>query len=158
MRIQVNPVKTFSELLKGVRETTLMAFRYQDVPFEQVIERLSPERFLNRLPLVHIMFALQNAPAAYRSFNGLHVEHVVGTEQRVRTDIEVHAYEDDAIIRIDWSYNRDLFDRWRIEQMARHYLRLLEIVTCHSNESLDNIEFLDSQELTSLLDGFCANE
>ena len=40
---------------------------------------------------------------------------------RVRFDLEVHAFECDGGVELFWLYNRDLFDRWRVEQMARHY-------------------------------------
>lgn len=51
---------------------------------------------------------------------GLEIEPVSDDEFRVRFDLEVNAYERNGRIELFWIYNRDLFDRWRMEQMARH--------------------------------------
>jgi non-ribosomal peptide synthetase component F len=42
--------------------------------------------------------------------------------------LEVHGWEREGKIIFSWLYNRDLFDGWRIEQMVRHYVRVLEEV------------------------------
>jgi non-ribosomal peptide synthetase component F len=41
---------------------TLAAYQHQDVPFEQIIEILQPQRSFNRAPLYQVEFVLQNAP------------------------------------------------------------------------------------------------
>ncbi len=123
MRVRVQPRESFRELLGQVRRTALEAYQHQDVPFERLVEELSPERSLNTTPVFQVIFALQNAPWEPQQLKGLQVEPVRGDERQVRFDLEVHAFEQGGEIGILWLYNRDLFDGWRMEQLARQYVR-----------------------------------
>ncbi|MFL5280789.1 MAG: amino acid adenylation domain-containing protein, partial [Rhodopila sp.] len=121
MRVQIAPDATFASLLADVRRTTLDAYHHQDVPFERLVEELSPERRLNMSPLFQVWFALQNAPLQPQHISDLDVVPIGSGDLRVRFDIELHASERDGAVHLDWLYNRDLFDRPRIERMARHF-------------------------------------
>jgi amino acid adenylation domain-containing protein len=151
MRVQVNEDKSVGELVAEARRVALEAYQHQDVPFERVVEELSPERSLNTTPIFQVLFALQNAPWAPERIKGLEVELVVGDELRVRFDLEVHVWESEDQIELSWLYNRDLFDRWRMEQMARHYLRVLEAMIADARQQICSIELLTAQERRQIL-------
>jgi hypothetical protein len=150
MRLQVKEEMSFQELLRTVRKTALEAYSHQDVPFERLVEELNPERTLSRSSVVQVGFALQNAPRVEPRMRGLEVTPIARSALQVHIDLEVYALEQSGEIRFNWVYNRDLFDRWRIEQMARHYLRILEIVSTNPTLLTQDIQFLDQTDLDIL--------
>src|SRR5215831_14584165 len=146
MRLRVKGGMSFRELLGGVRETALGAYRHQDIPFERLVEELNPERSLSRSPVYQVFFDLQNAPRVERELKGLEIVGMRGDELRVRFDLEVHAVEQSGEIGFSWVYNRDLFDRWRMEQMARQYVRVLEAMIAETDSSVWKLSLLNEAE------------
>ncbi|WP_230599212.1 condensation domain-containing protein, partial [Xanthomonas albilineans] len=55
LRIDLRGAPTVADLLAQVRSTALAAQDHQDVPFEQVIEALNPERSLSAHPVFQVM-------------------------------------------------------------------------------------------------------
>ena len=64
IRSELTPQQTFGDYLAQLRQTVLMAQEHQDVPFEQVVEHLAPERDLSRTPLFQVAFVMQNSERA----------------------------------------------------------------------------------------------
>ncbi|HEY6351461.1 MAG TPA: non-ribosomal peptide synthase/polyketide synthase [Candidatus Angelobacter sp.] len=158
MRVGVNPKASFSELLGQVREMALEAYRHQDLPFERLVEELSPQRSLSRTPVFQVTFALQNASMEAQRLKGLEIEPVGTEEMRVRFDMEVHAFERSGGLEIYWVYNLDLFDRWRMEQMARHYERLLEAVVEAPEKAIRDLAMLSASETQQLVGEWSGGE
>lgn len=151
MRMQIHKEETFLEFLAGVRQSALEAYLHQDVPFEKLVEELSPQRSLNVTPIFQVLFAMQNAPVSVHRLQNLAFEPVRGGHSTVRTDLEVHAYEHSGQITFYWLYKRDLFDRWRIEQMSRHYVRMLELVLANPDWPVHQFDPLTAAEKHQIL-------
>jgi pristinamycin I synthase-3/4 len=138
--------------LGEVRRTALEAYEHQDVPFERLVDELSPQRSLDRTPLFQVLFALQNVPEQAPTIGQLEVKRLVAHDLRVRFDLEVHAFEQGGRTTIFWLYNKDLFDQWRVEQMAEHYLRILEVVASNPDHVIGQIDLLSGEEHKQIIE------
>jgi amino acid adenylation domain-containing protein len=153
MRLRVKPEMKFGELLEEVKRTALEAYQHQDVPFERLVEEFSPERSLDTTPIFQVVFTTQNAPWGKEWVKGLTAEPVWGDELRVRYDLEVGSWEEeDGELFMYWLYSRDLFERWRIEQMGRHYLRIIEAVISNPERQIADLELLADEERRQILE------
>src|ERR1700735_5669784 len=71
LRADVGGDPSLHEVIARVREGDLAAFAHQDLPFEQLVEDLAPERSLGRNPLFQVMVIMQNAPRRAWQLPGL---------------------------------------------------------------------------------------
>ncbi len=62
LRIDVQAHSRVDQLLEHIKASTLDAYSHQDLPFEQVVEALQPERSLGHSPLFQAMLVLGNTP------------------------------------------------------------------------------------------------
>ncbi len=129
MRTDLSGDISFIELLNRVRETTISAYQYQDLPFEKLVEVLQPPRSLSYSPLFQVMFVLHNTPEATISLNGLEVERLdlssLRTITNAKSDLALSVLEHSGELRCKLNYRADLFDTATIERMAGHLKALL---------------------------------
>src|SRR5690606_36219616 len=62
LRSNVEKEMSFESFLGNIKNATLDAYAHQDVPFEQVVNSVDPERDPGRNPLFQTLFMLLNTP------------------------------------------------------------------------------------------------
>jgi amino acid adenylation domain-containing protein len=154
MRTNVADNPTFKDLAARVREAAFSAYDHQDLPFEQVVEELKPERDMGRNPVFQVVFAVQNAPREELVLPGLHIEGVPIGGGSTRFDIEVHFWEVSDGLLCRCFYNTDLFERITIERMLGHFERLLGAAMANPETHIDDLPLLDEEERHLVLDTF----
>ncbi|MBO1348050.1 MAG: amino acid adenylation domain-containing protein [Hormoscilla sp. GUM202] len=82
---------SFVELLHRVRQTSLDAYNNQDLPFEQLVSALQPERSLSHSPIFQVMFALQNAPMEPLDLPGVTFKWLQMESAKAKFDITLSA-------------------------------------------------------------------
>ncbi len=115
----------FLTLLERVREVVLGAYRYQDVPFERLLEELQVERQLSRSPLFQVLFNMITLPEMRLDLEGLRVEPLGAPETPAKFDFTLYVEERNGEIACDLLYNADLFERERMEAFLAQYLHVL---------------------------------
>ena len=151
MRAELSGDISFDDLLISVKEAALGAYAHQDLPFEQLVEALEPERSLSHSPLFQVMLAVQNAPREKLELEGLTLTPVKVELKSARFDITVLVKDIEQGVMATIEYNTDLFDAVTIERILSHYHRLLDSVATNASQRLGEIVLLDEQEREHLL-------
>ena len=135
---------TFRQLLGRVRQAALDAFTNQDLPFEHLVSILQPERDPSRNPLFQVL--LQISPSAKLKFHGLAItpfEFDKGTSQ---FDLSFHLFEEEGSLKGFIEYDTDLFESYRIKQMAAHLDSLLLGIVADPDQTIAELPLLTEQE------------
>ncbi len=142
---------SFLELLNQVRQVALDAYAHQDVPFEQLVEALQPERNLSHSPLFQVMFALQNAPMGKLELPGLTITPLERRTLTSKFDLFLSMEETEQGLRGEWEYNTDLFERATITRMIRHFQTLLEAILTAPEQRVGQLHFMTEPERHQIL-------
>jgi len=152
LRITLTSQTSLSDLLNTVRDTMLDALENQDVPFEQLIHAVKPERTTDRTPLFQVLFNFQHLAAPALELKGVTSTPVYPALSKVRYELEVHVNVVGPAMSVVWLYNRVLFDRWRIEQMGAHLERVLAQITDGRAKRVGDISLLDAEDRRGILE------
>ncbi|MFJ3671347.1 amino acid adenylation domain-containing protein [Streptomyces sp. NPDC090106] len=131
---------TFTELLRRTRESALDAYAHQDLPYARLVEELSPQRDLGRVPLAPVMFQLLNTPVETVRLKGLRAERLDIASATTRFDLECHLVDRDGPLTGHLVYRTDLFAPERVEAMARRFQHLLSSVAMRPDTRLADLD------------------
>ncbi|MCH7345994.1 AMP-binding protein, partial [Pelomonas sp. CA6] len=112
-------------LLAQVRDCVLQAQAHQDLPFEQVVEAVRPQRSLSHSPVFQLMFAWQNTPAQRPALGGLTVEPLASVSRGAKLDLVLDLEEGEGRVRGRIGYASALFDRATVQRHAQYLQALL---------------------------------
>ncbi|NVZ39569.1 amino acid adenylation domain-containing protein, partial [Pseudomonas sp. 21615526] len=151
LRAEVVGEQPFSVLLDQVRQAALGAQDHQDLPFEQLVEALHPQRSLSHAPLFQVMFNHQRMAAAGTGalalqLPGLSIEGVAWENRTAQFDLTLETYESDDGIAAALTYATDLFDALTIERLARHWQTLLQGIVEQPHARVGELPLLDVAE------------
>ncbi|WP_037891926.1 condensation domain-containing protein, partial [Streptomyces viridochromogenes] len=157
VRTDLSGDPTFRDVLARVRERNLEALAHQDVPFERLVEELSPSRSLARHPLFQVMLTLQNLESATvdlpRAQAQTSVPATSGSATAVsKFDLDLAAgetYDEDgnpAGLRAALRATVDLFDAPSAAAIAERWVRVLEQVTTAPELRLHAVDVLTEPE------------
>jgi amino acid adenylation domain-containing protein len=138
LRTDLSGKPTFREVLLRVREGVLGAYTHQDIPFELLVEKLAPDRHLDRTPLVQVLFVLVNRPdepgrgGDTIPYGGLEVVDQSSflsdreKETLVKFDLALFMEEQAGKLSGALKYRLDLFNASTIATMAARFATLLQ--------------------------------
>ncbi|XGU19686.1 condensation domain-containing protein [Rhodococcus sp. 3Y1] len=156
LRTEVDPNERFEELLARVRESGLSAYGHADVPFERLVEVLSPARSQARHPLFQVALTAEISGRRELEFSGV---KAVAAELEVpvaKFDLELmvsenpEGSEDSDVLSATFTYATDLFDPATVNTFATRFVRILDAVATRPETIVGDIDLLSRSERTDL--------
>ena len=125
IRTDLSGNPTFLELLDRERKVALDAYEHQDIPFEQLVQELQPERDLSRNPLFQVFFNLINLGEETLEMRGLQLSTQRSETVSTKFDLTLYVNDVGEQLRLELVYSTDLFKKWRMEEFLDQYHLLL---------------------------------
>ncbi|TQV77360.1 amino acid adenylation domain-containing protein [Aliikangiella marina] len=162
LRSRLSNDSSFAEFLDNNKKMILEAFSYQHLPFEKLVDEISPQRDLSYNAVFQIMF----------SYHGFFKENDVGndisseknTEFKkqalsnitIRTDLELVVRELIDSINISWIINESLFEDYFVISLSKYFNELIdEILNLHECDQLSkpirDFSLLDEKNKVAIL-------
>ncbi len=142
---------TFEQLLQQVREVALGAYAHQDLPFEQLVEELQPQRDLSYTPLFQVMFVWQNTTIQPIQLSGLNWHLIESDQKTAKFDITLYMAETVEGIAGKFEYNTDLFKPETIQRLIDNFQTLISGIIAAPKQNLSNLPLLPATEQQKLL-------
>ncbi len=151
LRTNLEDNPSFKELLQRVKQVTLEAYSNQDLPFEQLVEELKPERHLNRNPLFDVMFTLQNAPESELTLPELTLSSIEEESPTAIFDLSLDMFESAFRLEGVLEYSTDLFEPTTMKSFVGHFQALLEAIVAQPETFLSELPLLTEDEKQQVL-------
>jgi amino acid adenylation domain-containing protein len=155
LRVDLSARPTVAELLAQVKARSLEGQRNQDIPFEQVVERLRPARSLAYSPLFQVMFAWQESEGRALELPGLAVDPAASAPYvTAKFDLLLSLWEEDGLISGGVEYATSLFEQATVERWVGYLRAVLEGMVADDGRSVDRLPMLPEAERTLVLREF----
>jgi amino acid adenylation domain-containing protein len=123
LRSQIDPQTSVGHYLSQLGESTLDSLRYQDMPFDKVVDALGIERDTAYSPVFQVKFLYDRNPHSIDLFDAITVRESHVFPVKSQYDITLKVVGDQVI----FYYNTDLFRAETIEQWADLYMAMLTV-------------------------------
>ncbi|MHC5762542.1 amino acid adenylation domain-containing protein [Nostoc sp.] len=150
LRTDMSGNPTFDELLTRVKKVALGAYTHQDLPFDQLVEAVQPERDTSRTPLFQVMFNVQDY-SQLPEMPGLALSLLKIETETAQFDLSLSIEITEQEVAASFYYNTDLFDTATISRMLRHFQNLLSGIAAHPQARLSNLPLLSAIDCQKLL-------
>jgi amino acid adenylation domain-containing protein len=146
LRTDLSGDPAFREAVGRVREATLGAFEHQELPFEQLVAALQPERSRGHAPLFQVAFVLEGADRAGADLPGITLRRVNAERETSKFDLTLFVAPHGPAPAAALEYSTDLFEPATVRRMLQHFARVLEQVAEDADRPLSRIRLLGAGE------------
>ncbi|MCK0746813.1 non-ribosomal peptide synthetase, partial [Chromohalobacter nigrandesensis] len=154
LRCELGADQSFEQVLVTVRQAAIDAQSHQDLPFEQLVEALQPERSLSHNPLFQVAFDYQRRDySGLGELPGLTVDVMELDDSGAQFDMALNVIEEtDGHLSGNWNYATDLFEEVTIERLHARFEKLLGQILSAPEQIVGDVELLDESDREQLTD------
>jgi amino acid adenylation domain-containing protein len=146
IRIRIDREGTLGNLVRTVHAATTRALAHQELPFPRMVELARPDRNPARLPLVQVMFAMEESWAV-PDHGGLRWRPQLVEIGTARFEIELTVTDTPAGPQLRVNYNTDLFHETTAQLVADGYLAILGCLAGDPDRAVADAEIMSPEQL-----------
>lgn len=144
--------ENFVQLLERIRQQSFDLQSKQDIPFEQVIDRLQLARDGSYSPIFQAFFSFQPGSLEQAiSLDGLNCRFIDIETHTAKFELSLIIREQENGLRCHFEYNSDIYTAAAIQQLAQHFSYLISAVSQTPETPLNALAFLSSSEENQLI-------
>lgn len=144
LRVECDPDLEFRHFLRQVKAVNIDAQMHQDVPFEQLVEALNPERSTRHTPLFQIMFSMDNDLLQPTPVGNCHFVRLPHPVTPARFELLLNVVEQQGELKCQFDYNTALFEADYIAQLAQRFGELINSLLRHPEMALGALPMLNA--------------
>ncbi|HEY4555747.1 MAG TPA: amino acid adenylation domain-containing protein, partial [Lysobacter sp.] len=151
VRSDAMPGESFSSVLAHTGSTLLDAFEHQQYTFGTLLQKLAIPRDPGRLPLVSVLFNLdQSIDGDAVRFPGLEFDVRANARSYENFELFVNAVPENGGLRLECQYSSDLFDAATVRRWLGLMETMLRSAVAEPDASWDALEWLSPAECEAL--------
>lgn len=148
-RLERNP--TFREFLHNTRDVVLSAYAHQDLPFEQLVAELQPERVPGRNPFFQAMFQVEEPAWRHLEISGAQCTLLPVHNGTSKFDFSLSVVDHPEGFRLGLEFNSDLSDAETARGLLENYENLLQGAVTDPDCAVFNLPLVSSKTREELL-------
>nr|WP_244602033.1 non-ribosomal peptide synthetase [Mycobacterium pseudokansasii] len=144
------------EVLTRARETALAAYAHQDLPFDRVVDAVSPVRTLSRNPLFQTVVHVRDHLPGERVIDSSAAGNTVFTALEptfdiAHADLSVNFFATDQTYTGNMLYRTELYHRSTIERLVGWLLQIVDAFANDLDQRLRDVQLLDAEQRQRIL-------
>ena len=151
VRTAIDAKTPFDVYVSQTGTALLDAFDHQTLTYGTLVQKLPLRRDPSRLPLVNVMFNVDQAVnGGHSAFAGLSAELTTNARRFENFELFVNAAQENGGLRLECQYNTDLFDAATVERWMGTYEALLRAAVAQPGQAIGQLDWLTPTETARL--------
>lgn len=151
LRLNFEERSKYADLLKIVKQSTLSAYKHQNIPFEKIIEALNLPRNEGHSPLFQVMLVLQDMPDSHFTMSGVNVIAEELHNNSAKYDLTLTFLERNGVLEGAVEYSTDLFDKTYINKLIKHFTAYLHCANLKPSSEINQVNYLSEADRKQII-------